>query len=164
MNDIAKQMKKIAGKRDKTDADLEELARLEWHGSLYLHDGRPCIPGEVLEAALITAAKKQKRGQQAQAGLLCPNNYLLEYNGPCDLDELWQDARFRLTVGARVQRNRIMRTRPRFSQWAADVEIHYDPQMLNEREVREMLERLGGQLGICDWRPRFGRFTVSVED
>jgi hypothetical protein len=29
LNDIARQMKKISSKREKTDTDLEELARLE---------------------------------------------------------------------------------------------------------------------------------------
>src|SRR5919197_2014309 len=89
LNDIARQMKKISGKRNKTDTDLEELARLEWYGSLYLDEGKkPCLPGEVLEAAFVQGAKRQKRGKQAQAGIICPSNYPLEYDGPSTLEEL----------------------------------------------------------------------------
>jgi hypothetical protein len=162
LNDIARQMKKISSKRDKTDADLEELARLEWHGSLYL-DGnqQPCLSGEMLEAAFVQAAKRQKRGKQAQAGIMCPSNYPLEYDGPSHLDELWQLPEFRLTVGVRVKSNRVMRTRPRFLTWAATIEVQYDPTLLNENEVREIVRRTGSEIGLGDWRPRFGRFQVE---
>jgi hypothetical protein len=51
-------MKRVSGKRAKTDADFEELARLEFLGGLYLHNGEPCLPGEVIEAALVEAAAR----------------------------------------------------------------------------------------------------------
>jgi hypothetical protein len=162
LNDLARQMKKISGKRNKTDTDLEELARLEWYGSLYLDDGRrPCLPGEVLEAAFVEAAKRQRRGKQAQAGILCPSNYLLEYDGPVNLDELWERPEFRLTVRVRVKQNRVMRPRPRFPTWAATIEVQYDPALLNANEVREIVQRTGSEVGLGDWRPRFGRFEAQ---
>src|SRR5512147_548873 len=81
INPIVKDIKKISGKRDKTEADLEELARLEWYGSLYLDEGRPCIPGEVLEATFLAGSKKKKKGPQAKAGVFCDQNFPLVYNG-----------------------------------------------------------------------------------
>jgi hypothetical protein len=115
----------------------------------------------MLEAAFVQAAKRQKRGKQAQAGIICPSNYPLEYGGPSQLDELWQLPQFRLTVGVRVKNNRVMRTRPRFPAWAATVEVQYDPTLLNENEVREIVRRTGSEIGLGDWRPRFGRFQVE---
>lgn len=165
MDPIARDMKRISGKRDKTDADFEELARLEWYGGLYIDEEKhPCIPGEVVEATLINAAKKIKRGKQAQAGLICPGNFPLIYDGPTELSELWEDSRFRLTSGVRVQRNRVMRTRPRFSEWAVKINVQYDPQMLNPNEVSEIVRRAGEEIGFCDWRPKFGRFVVETGD
>ena len=162
LNDIARQMKEISGRRHKTDPDLEELARLEWYGSLYLDDDQqPCLPGEVLEAAFVEAAKRQRRGRQAQAGIICPANYLLEYDGPSELDELWQRPAFRLTVPARVKNNRIMRTRPRFLTWATTIMVQYDASLLNPNEVGEIVRRTGSEIGIGDWRPKFGRFQVE---
>lgn len=162
LNDMARQMKKISGKREKTDADLEELARLEWYGSLYLDGGQqPCLPGEMLEAAFVQAAKRQKRGKQARAGILCPSNHPLEYDGPSHLDELWPRPEFRLTVGVRVKNNRVMRTRPRFPTWAATIEVQYDPALINANEVREIVRRTGSEIGLGDWRPRFGRFEAQ---
>lgn len=160
-NDFSKHMKKISSKRDKTDADLEELARLEWHGSLYLSDGKPCLPGEVLEAAFVVAAKKQKKGKQAQAGILCPRSYPLTYDGPRKLDKLWLDRQFRLTVGARVQQNRVMRTRPIFRKWSCEIQVQYDDSLLNEEEVRNIVRVTGEIVGVGDWRPKYGRFNVE---
>jgi len=160
LNEIAHRMKKISGKRQKTEVDLEELARLEWYGSLYLDDGQqPCLPGEVLEAAFVQAAKRQKRG--TQAGIICPSNYPLEYDGPSTLDELWQQPEFRLTVPVRVKNNRVLRTRPRFLTWAATIAVQFDDALLNANEVREIVRRTGSEIGIGDWRPRYGRFQAE---
>lgn len=163
LNEFSKKIKQISSKRSKTEADFEEMARLEWHGGLYLMDGKPCIPGEVLEATLISAARKNKRGKQAQAGILCPGNYPITYDGPTDLDTMWADPRFRLTVGARVQKSRIMRTRPIFREWSAEIEVMYDPAMLNKSEVESIVRIAGEDIGLMDWRPKFGRFVVMTD-
>ncbi|GAI35123.1 unnamed protein product, partial [marine sediment metagenome] len=91
-------IKEITSKRAKTEADREELARLEWMGSLYLLEDEPCIPGYVLEGALIGrggAARKQKMGRQAAAGLYVVDDFPLEYDGPRDPKELWKVEKFR---------------------------------------------------------------------
>jgi hypothetical protein len=161
---FAQQMKRISGKRDKTEADFLELARVEWFGGLCVDDNQhPCIPGEVVEATLINAAKKIKRGKQAQAGMMCPGNFPLIYDGPQNLDKLWEDPRFHLTTGVKVQRNRIMRTRPRFNEWEVKIDVQFDPQMLNPSEIEAIVKRAGEEVGFCDWRPKFGRFSV-VDD
>ena len=68
-----KLISKISRKRPKTEADLEEMARLEFLYSLYLTDGKPCIPGVVLEAALIGkggAARKMKKSSRTTLSIL----------------------------------------------------------------------------------------------
>ncbi|PVE26447.1 hypothetical protein DC522_01400 [Microvirga sp. KLBC 81] len=155
-------MKRVSAKRAKTDADFEELARLEFLGGLYLLDGAPCIPGEVIEAALIEAAKKQKRGQQAKAGIISDGNFPVEYDGPQTADELWKDERFRLVAGVKVQQNKVMRTRPIFQNWACEISVDFMPDQLNRSEVEEMVQTAGKIIGIGDWRPKFGRFSVKA--
>lgn len=161
MNPIARQMKQISSKKSKTDADLEELARLEWHGSLYLHNGKPCIPGFVMESSMVEAAKKTRRGKQALAGLYCPENALIEHDGPQEIEELWNVPDYRLVVGVRIQRNKVMRTRPKFDKWAASVTIHFDSALMNAREIKEIMITCGRYIGLMDWRPKFGRFEVE---
>lgn len=161
LDQIAKQLKRLTSKRDKTDADQEETARVEWFGSLYLKDGAPCIPGEVLEAHLVDCAKKRKKGTQAKAGLYCDGNFPLEYVGPKTPEALWEDPIFRLTCGARVQRNRVPRTRPIFRQWGLTFTVTCNENLLNPADLRDFLRIGGEQVGICDWRPKFGRYILD---
>jgi hypothetical protein len=165
LDTFAQSIKKISGKRNKTDADYAEIARLEWYGGLYVDEQqRPCLPAEVVEGTLINAAKKIKRGMQAKAGLLCPSSFPLIYNGPISIDDLWLDIRFRLRSPVIVQRNRVMRTRPMFPEWSVTIDVHYDPSLLNESEVHEIVNRAGEEVGFGDWRPKFGRFVFEIED
>jgi hypothetical protein len=162
LNPHAKAMKAISGKRKKTEADFAHLAKLEWFGSLYLHKGEPCLPGELIEAGLIVAAKRMRRGEQAKAGIVSDGFFALEYDGPRDPDALWADGRFRFSTGVKVQRNRVIRTRPRFDEWATTVEVDYLPDQLNPGELADMMTVFGQAIGIGDWRPRFGRFEVDA--
>lgn len=157
-------MKEISSKRKKVDADYEEMARLEWMGGLYLLDGAPCIPDYVLEAALIGrggAARSQKMGKEAAAGMFVMENFPLEYDGPKDPDELWKLKEFRLARAVRIGQSRVIRTRPIFQKWAANVEIEFDLDFLNADHIHQWMEIAGSKVGLMDWRPKCGRFSVE---
>lgn len=151
----------ISGRRKKTDADHLEMGRREFLGSLYLDGGKPCIPAEAIEAAIVKGASKEKRGPAAKAGVLVERNAALVYDGPTDPAALWADERFRLRVPVKVGQARVMRTRPRFDGWSATLDVRYLPTLVNERDLGTFLVAAGEQVGIGDWRPRFGRFTVE---
>jgi len=164
LDDIVRQIKEVTGKRHKTDADHEEVARLEWLGSLYLHEGKPCIPADVLEAALIGkggAARKQKMGKQAAAGLMVFDNFPLEYEGPRDPHEMWKLPKFRFRCRVKVGQASVMRTRPIFREWATNVTAMYNPDIINADDVKLWMEIAGAEVGIMDWRPKYGRFEVG---
>lgn len=160
LNQWSKEIKKISSKRDKTDADYEEMARLEWYGGLYLDNGEPCIPSEIFEACLVTAAKKSKKGKLALSGLYCPHNFKLSFDGPTDLQERWNDPTCRYTALVRVGMARIMRMRPIFQNWSAEVSVVFDPHQFNEAVVAE-LTGVAGDVGLMERRPKFGRFAVE---
>ncbi len=44
-NEFTQKIKKISSKRGKTEADMKEMARLEFHGGLYTTNGFVIIPG-----------------------------------------------------------------------------------------------------------------------
>lgn len=162
LNEWAKRIKVVAGKRKKTDADHQELARLEWFGSLYTENGKIVIPGEVVEATIVSGAKKQRRGEQAKRGVVCIGNFPLR-NGGADLgnlDKLWESGKYHLRSLVSVGQATVCRTRPKFDEWAVDVEVKYDPNVLEERDVISALEDEGA---MCDWRPKFGRFRVEKQ-
>lgn len=153
---------RVTAKRAKTPADHAEIGRLEWLGGLWLHGGRPCIPGEALEAAFLAAARTRRRGKAASAGLLVEMPARLEHDGPDGLEALWHDERFRLRHAVRVRDARTMRTRPCFPVWKARFEVSFLPSVMDEAEIRETFAVAGAFVGVGDWRPRFGRFTVMA--
>ena len=156
---FARALKEVTGKRNKTDADHEEASKLEWFGGLYTEDNKIVIPGPCMTATLINAAKKRKKGIQAKAGLLCEENFVVEYDGPEDLDLLWLDERFRDRTLMRVSQSGVMRTRPKFMPWATVITVSFNDQMLNPKEIDFFVEIGGEQIGVCEGRPRFGRYT-----
>jgi hypothetical protein len=153
---------RITSKRDKTPADHEQIAKIEWTASLWLTDEKPCIPAEAIESAFIGAARSRRRGKAAQSGFLCSGNPILKFTGPVDLDALWEDPRFRFRYPVQINGARTMRTRPRFPEWLVDVTAEFVPSVLSRQEVLEFLEIAGFREGLGDWRPKFGRFSVQL--
>jgi hypothetical protein len=162
LSEASKELRRISKKRAKTDADHEYVAKVEWTGGLWLWKGAPCIPGAAIEAAFVAAAKKTKRGVAAKAGILSPDNWPLEYDGPRDLAEMWESGDYKLTVGVRVGQVRVMRTRPIFRRWSVPVVIEFLDDQMDAREVRDILVTAGRLIGLGDWRPRYGRFVVEA--
>jgi len=159
LNPFSKSIAEITGKRKKTDADHREVARREWFAGLYLANGEPCVPFQMMEASLIEGAKKHKRGPAAKAGIIVEAHTPLLYDGPRKPEELWEDERFRIRVSAKVGTSRVMRTRPFFAVWSLEPVVKYLPDLLNGAEVEAFVAAIGLQIGLGDWRPRFGRFT-----
>lgn len=162
LNKFSKAIKAVTGKRKKVDADYEELARLEFLGGLYLKDSRPCMPSQALEAMMISAAKKQRKGADFKSGMLIEESPYIEYDGPTNPDELWADERFRIVAGVKVSQSRVMRTRPQFLQWSLQFGVTYIEELLNKRDIIEVATIAGWQIGLCEWRPKFGRFKADV--
>jgi hypothetical protein len=158
LNRWTKAIKAISGKRMKTEADHEEIARLEWLGSLYLDEGQPCIPASGMQATLINAAKTLKKGPKAKAGLVCETNFRLTYDGPTDPMELWNDERFRDRTPMVVERSRVMRTRPVFFPWSVQICIAFNDELLNSSDIDAFVAIGGHTIGLLESRPRFGRY------
>lgn len=161
LNEVARAMAQISGRRRKTEADHRRLAELEFKGSLYLCGQQPCIPEEMMEAALAKAAGLQRRAMKAKAGLVVRHPLVLQYDGPKEADGLWKDGRFQLRCGVRIGSVRVMRTRPKFTEWQAELVVDFLPHLLNAADVTNFLTTAGEQIGIGDWRPRYGRFFAE---
>lgn len=181
-NHYAKAMKQISGKRKKTDADLDQLAKIEWFAGLYI--GRvemgdsklptTVLPSHVLESAFIAGAKKSKRGTQAKSGLFVTKPALLDFKGKPEgalteeqlqeaLDALYESGEHHLTVGVKVGQAKVMRTRPMLSDWKATCEVEFDDEVMTFADLREVVEDAGRLVGCGDWRPKYGRFEAVVE-
>lgn len=163
-NIFAKRLKEISGKRKKTDADFEAMSRIEFEGGLYLDDELGIvIPNDCLEACIQAGAKKNRLGKDVQAAVFVADEVVpIKYSGPKTVDELFADPRFVLKKGVKVTTSRIIRTRPMIpTGWSVTFTVEYDETIINEGAIRKAMIDAGALIGLCDWRPKFGRFTVN---
>ena len=154
-------MKQITSKRAKVDADYEELARLEFLASLYIDKDGPIIPNFMIDSVVINGAKKSKEGQIAKSGCYCPAHASLIYDGPRSANELWDDDRFHFGRIVRIGTSRLYRMRAVFEEWSAIITVSIENTIVNPARINEWLSVAGEQVGIGDWRPQHGRFTVE---
>jgi hypothetical protein len=165
LDPAAKAVKKLTSKRNKTDDDYEQLAQVEWTGGLYYdEDAGPYMPADNIWRCLYDAAKKHKKGPRIKEGVLIATNVNpIAYHGPRDVKDLWADENFRHFSSAKVGMQRVTRCRPQFRTWRTAADGVLDENVLDLDELRQIAE-VGGQLvGIGDWRPRYGRFTATVQ-
>jgi hypothetical protein len=174
MDRYAALMKEITGKRKKTEADHAELARIEWYGSMYADkQGRPCIPGEVIEGMLGMAGAKFRLKQVVRSSLFSDGDWPLEFpdskaierleassGGNPALDWLWESGKYKDSRLESVNAGKVLRTRPRFDQWALNFEVEVDTDQLSKDQLAQILETAGRLVSLGDRRPKFGRFEV----
>lgn len=154
-------MKVISAKRNKTDADHEELGRIEFLGGLYMGEEGPIIPPAAIRKMIIEAARKRKEGKLAEVGVFILASSPLVYDGPRDPDQLWEVVSFRDRRIVVIGRNRVMRTRPIFNQWEAFVNITYDDEIVkNVAQLDLWMEDAGQIVGLHEMRPMYGRFEI----
>lgn len=160
---MSKALKAVTGKRKKTDADYEEIARIKFMGSLY-YDERlgPYWPGQNLDRMFADAAKLSKRGQDVKRAFMVLDDKIpLIYEGPRTPEAMYSmRERFVDERSVVVQRARIMMTRPIFRDWEVKFEAAYDPDVLNKEDVVAFARTAGQMIGLSTYRPRFGRFSV----
>jgi hypothetical protein len=155
--------KELTAKRKKTDDDHVAIARSEFLSSIYYSkDVGLYVPGANFDATFKAGAKLSKLGVAWTRGaLVLTDRAKLMHGGPATPDALWEDSTYVDCRGVRVGTAKVMRYRPVFSRWACEVEIAFNPDVLNANEVRRTLSDAGALIGVCEYRPRFGRFTVA---
>lgn len=143
----------------------------EWREHLYVTKGGQIYqPATHFEGALVKAAVNfkitGKRGKTYKdlfraAVFITPEEILHGVDNP---DELDTDADKRLYLDMRpavVQRARIVRVRPAFSPgWLLDFQIEVIDDQINSTLLQDVLVLAGKTVGIGDFRPKFGRFSV----
>jgi hypothetical protein len=165
LDPAAKAVKKLTGKRNKTDEDYAELAHVEWMGGMYYDsDIGAYIPSDNIWRCLFDGSKKFKKGPRVKEGVFIKTDRNpLVYRGPRDLDAMWRDENMKHFASAKVGMQRVTRCRPRFMQWKTEADGVLDEGILDLAELVQIAEVAGQLVGLGDWRPKFGRFTAEVE-
>ena len=182
LNQFARAMKRVSGKRGKTDDDLAEMSNREGWAGRYLSkapsidgttvtpaDGTKIIlPAHVLDSCIREGARKAKMGKQASAGCIVEGDGVFAYEGPKDLVKLSRDGNHVARHAVKVGTAKVMRTRPVFADWSVTFSAAIDPSVLEVSQVLDALVNAGRLVGIGDWRPgaprggSFGRFEAEA--
>jgi hypothetical protein len=165
LHEAAKKMKRISGKRTKTDEDHIAMRRIEFEFGLHFDpDHGPYLPGPNIAKTLLEAARIRRNGPKIERGLILvsPVNPL-RYDGPRDVSGLWNDLRFRFTVPVKNQRSTIIRCRPIFREWSCSATALINPSVLPVDDLAEIAKDSGEMVGVGDWRPWHGRFEAEIQ-
>jgi hypothetical protein len=157
-----RELSKLTGKRQKTLDDHEKISDVEFMGSLCMENDKFVIPGEYIEAMLLAAAKKDKKGPIAKAAIFCPESFTLKkFDGPETVEGRLKKEECRDMRLVVIQGKRILRTRPKFTNWEAVGYVTYEESQLNEDLMVKFFEVAGQGIGVGDYRPKYGRFEVE---
>lgn len=159
-------------KKAKTASSAEvtrQLREARMIGGLYLDsDAAVVLPQSMLSAALARGATKVdiKKGKHFMSGITVRGNARLIHNGPDDVNELIKEERFQLNIGVKIGASTVMGTRPIFREWAAELPISYESDLVDQETVVSIVSAAGRYIGLGDWRPsspkpgKHGRFAV----
>ncbi|MGI9306786.1 MAG: hypothetical protein ACR2P5_05715 [Gammaproteobacteria bacterium] len=165
----AKAKSALAKKKPQTDADKDAIARLDFVGALYVDEsGKIIIPDVNLLAVIAAGATKFKKGKDAKAGVFVSDHGVFDFqdskiknDGKGTVETLWKSGKYTDRRRVVIQRNAIMKVRPRFDKWTCDFVLDIDDEICNPDEVKIWLEMGGKRAGLGDFRPQFGRFEVE---
>lgn len=166
LHPLSIEMKKYTSKKKKTEEDLLKIADLEWESGAYWKEGFGLyMPAENVEATIVNGAKAFKKGKDAQKYLVVSDLYIpFNYGEDLSKEELIANYEYRDTRPMTVQRSKVMRTRPRFDQWNITFNLQYDEDKMDLNEVVQILDYAGQYIGLCDSRPKYGKFVTTIEE
>lgn len=167
LNDYTRSIAAVAKKRNKTEADHIEIARLEFLGGLYTNGNGPCVPAWNILRCLQDGARRHKRGMDVPRGVFPLVDHAdVSYEGDTirDPDKLWKAGEFALRKTVGIQRSRTMRTRPIFTEWQAELAAEIDPVIFDLDTLQVFWADAGRFMGLGEMRPIYGRFVGTIKE
>lgn len=169
LDPLVRELAKITGKRKKTEDDHELISRLEFELGLYWHeDIGPFMPTGNVHKSFVEGARQSKLGKNLEQGSF-PTEVRVPiiYEGPRDIEGLYQKPDHVYTVSVGIGQKRTMRTRPRFPKWAIEVPFALDPEKVDLDVFMQVVSVAGRYIGLGERRPNkggpFGVYSATVE-
>lgn len=165
LHPFTKELKLLTGKRKKTDEDYIKIAETEFIASLYWKKNFGYfMPAKNVDATLLASSKMFKQGTlwkqaafvESDSPFIFPQNNL----SPLELFQ-FNEGEYADYQTVKVGTSKTVRCRPAFNVWSFDISIIVDEAKLNEREIDQIVENAGRYVGVCDYRPRYGKFNVK---
>ena len=122
------------------------------------------LPAIALQRALVAGAAYSKG--KGRANLVKPTAACLQIDGEylrLGTKEYTIDSR---PVVIPATKGRVLRHRPRIDRWSVTFTLSYDDTLLSAKQVRQIVDDTGKNVGVLDFRPEkkgpFGRFIVDA--
>lgn len=167
LHPIAKELKKYTSKgKKRTEEDEFRISDLEWEAGAYWKDGLGLyIPAENVEATIRNGGKANRKGKDFEKYVTVTDLYIpLNYGENLTKEELIANYVYRDTRVMRVQQSRINRTRPCFNQWNITFNLLYNEEKIDLDTIVNAIEYAGQYVGLCDSRPKYGKFVATIEE
>jgi hypothetical protein len=149
------------GSSDKKSDDLESYLYRDENNAV-------AVAAENIHACLAASAKsfqdprspRKSAMDLLKAGILVLPD-LIPFTRDGETFEGWD---FLDTRRVTIKQSAISRTRPGLEAgWELEFDVHIlVPQLISVELFREVLQNAGAIVGLCDFRPRFGRFYVTA--
>jgi hypothetical protein len=164
LDPLTKTHKALTATRKKTDDIHLAIAKSEFKGSCYWAEKHGFfIPAQNMESCLVGAAKLDKLGVKFKQGVRVLEDVLpLDGHAKDTPDQLWENPDHVDVRGVKVTTSKLMRYRPIFKRWSTSATVAFNEDIVNEGEVMKALTDAGALIGLGDYRPRFGRFSIEV--
>ena len=114
------------------------------------------VPSTWVEACLRQTACDFKQGKKTYKNTILSSVFCDQEKIPLN-KKTYDEIDVRAVV---IQRNRIVKGRPKFNTWQIEFVLNYDETRINKEILKQILVEAGATKGIGDYRPKFGRFTV----
>lgn len=179
LDEFTQHIAETSKKRNKTQEDHRTMAHGEFGGGLYTTpcltvedflspNGQRfevCVPAWNMLRCLQEGATRHKLGKDVLRGVYpLVETVPLQYEGPSQPHELWTDGGFALRKGVGVGGRKVMRTRPVFSDWEAELPVEVDMTIFDLHSLRKCWKDAGTYVGLGDMRPIYGRFAGAIEE
>lgn len=161
-----RQLKQLTAKRKKTDEDLIDIMRVEARGAIYeTSDGLLGLPTENVWRSLYDAATAFKRGQDIKRALSSPPDQmelLLVAGEQVKVETYLENPDHIDYRSVKIMGKRTMRARPVVNGWTTTHTFELLEDVIDPRDLVPIFERAGRLVGLGDWRPTWGTYSVEV--
>ena len=136
---------------------------------LYLNEkGNFCIPSCAFRASILNGAKNYKIGKNSAISILQASIFNVDELSIL-FDPETEKPLKKFSVDSRrviIQKQGIIRHRPKFEKWGCFLHLQIDPNYINAEIVKEYLNIAGTKIGVGDFRVEkkgsFGKFFVKI--
>jgi len=170
LNKYSKEMKTISGKRKKTDDDIVAMREIELRAKMYWDEGMGVyIPSSWVTASIQGVSwsrAKIKKADIRAAVFVTEPKLKLTYDGMDTVKaplDIVKNERFHRVMSLKQGQVRVVKAAPQFSKWSFEAEIEFDPEIINEAELKALIEYGAAYGGFGDFRPTFGRANVEFK-